>query len=237
MIVDTFNLTIWVYMCDKKRLLAKIVEFTSCAYCIDAPISALEEIVIEELTGKRLLLVLEDSDSKSQYLWSYVQRLLNVCAKGSALIVTSKSNEVANLVGGMQTYYLSPLSKEECFMIFKGHVLGGLDMSSYPELESIGWKVVEKSGGNPMCIKALSGLLCPSEIDLSETDMLVDSTLPALLRLCYDLLPAHLQHCFKFCSLFPKGHIFIKHHIIRLWISQGFVLPEEGNQPEDTGLH
>ncbi|RCV10322.1 hypothetical protein SETIT_2G103000v2 [Setaria italica] len=219
------------------RLLAKIVEFTSCAYCIDAPISALEEIVIEELTGKRLLLVLEDSDSKSQYLWSYVQRLLNVCAKGSALIVTSKSNEVANLVGGMQTYYLSPLSKEECFMIFKGHVLGGLDMSSYPELESIGWKVVEKSGGNPMCIKALSGLLCPSEIDLSETDMLVDSTLPALLRLCYDLLPAHLQHCFKFCSLFPKGHIFIKHHIIRLWISQGFRHPFLNFQDDEFVMH
>ncbi|CAN6171638.1 unnamed protein product [Urochloa humidicola] len=136
----------------------------------------------------------------------------------------------------MQTYYLSPVSKQDCFMIFKTHLLGSLDMNSYPQLESIGWEIVEKSGGNPMCVKALSGLLAHSEIGLSEIDMLVDGTTPAL-QLCYDLLPAHLKSCFKFCSLFPKNHIFIKHHIIRLWISQGFVFPEEGNQPEDTGLH
>ncbi|CAL5066073.1 unnamed protein product [Urochloa decumbens] len=236
MILDTFNLRIWVNMCDEKRLLCKIVEFTTCAYCTDAPIRVLEEIVIEELTGKRLLLVLDDFEKKSQYFWSYVQSLLNVCAKGSALIVTTKRNEVGNLVGAMQTCYLSSVSKEDSFKIFRGHVLGGLDMNNYPQLESIGWKVVEKSGGNPMCIKALSGLLCHSEIGLPEIDMLIDDTLPAL-RLCYDLLPAHLQRCFKFCSLFPKDHIFIKHHVIRLWISQGFVFPEEGNQPEDTGLH
>ncbi|OEL25710.1 Disease resistance protein RGA2 [Dichanthelium oligosanthes] len=236
MILDTFNLRIWVCMCDKKRLLCKIVEFTTGAYCTEAPIGVLEEIVIEELAGKRLLLVLHNSDSKSQYFWSYVRKLLNVCAKGSALIVTTKSNEVVNLVGAMQTHYLRPVSKEECFMIFKGHVLGGLDMNSYPQLESIGWKVVEKCGGNPTCIKALSGLLCHSELGMAEIDMLVDGTLPAL-RLCYDLLPSHLKQCLKFCSLFPKDYIFIKHHIVRLWISQGFVFPEEGNQPEDTGLH
>lgn len=236
MILDAFNLRIWVYMCDKKRLLEKIAEFTTCAYCSNAPTSVLEEIVMEELSGKRLLLVLDDSDIESHYFWGDVRKLLSVSAKGSALIVTTKSNNVAKLVGAMQTFYLSPISKEQCFMIFKGHVLGDLDMNSYPQLESIGWKVVYKSGGNPMCIKALTGWLCHSEIGLYEIDTLVGDTLPAL-RLCYDLLPAHLQNCFKFCSLFPKDHIFIKHRIIRLWISQGFVLPEEGNQPEDTGLH
>ncbi|CAL5076086.1 unnamed protein product [Urochloa decumbens] len=236
MILDTFNLRIWVNTCDEKRLLGKIVEFTTCAYCTDTPIRVLQEIVIEELTGKRFLLVLDDSDNKTQYFWSYVQRLLIFCAKGSAVIVTTKSNEVADLVRPMQTCYLSPVSKEECFMIFKEHVLGSLNKKSYPQLESIGWKVVEKSGGNPMCVKALSGLLSHSEIGLSEIDMLLDGTIPAL-RLCYDFLPAHLQRCIKFCSLFPKYHIFIKHHIIRLWISHGFVFPEEGNQPEDTALH
>ncbi|XP_025803328.1 putative disease resistance protein RGA3 isoform X2 [Panicum hallii] len=235
MILDAFNLRIWVYMCDKRGLLEKIAEFTTCAYCSNAPISVLEEIVMEELSGKRLLLVLDDSDVESHYFWGDVRKLLSVCAKGSALIVTTKSSDIAKLIGAMQTFYLSPVSKEECFMIFKEHALGGLDMNSYPQLESIGWKVVEKSGGNPLCIKALSGLLCHSELGY-EIYMFVHRTLPAL-RLCYDLLPSHLQQCFRFCSLFPKHHIFVKHHIIRLWISQGFVLPEEGNQPEDTGLH
>ncbi|OQU88839.1 hypothetical protein SORBI_3002G104400 [Sorghum bicolor] len=226
MIFDTFDLRIWLNMCDKKRLLGKIVELTTCASCSDASISVLEEIVIEELTSKRLLLVLDDSEIKSQYFWGYIRKLLNVCAKGSAVIVTTKSKEVANQIGAMQTFYLSPLSKEECFMIFKEHVLEDLAMNNYCQLESIGWKFVEKCGGNPMCIKVLSGLLCHSEIGLSEIDMIVDGILPAL-RLCYDLLPAHLQQCFKFCSLFPKDYIFVKHHIIRLWIAEGFVFCEE----------
>jgi Leucine-rich repeat (LRR) protein len=236
MVLDTFDLRIWLQMCGKKRLLGKIVELTTCASCGDASISVLEEIVIEELTSKRLLLVLDDSEIKSKYFWGYLRKLLNVCAKGSTVIVTTKSKEVANHIGAMQTFYLSPLSKEECFMIFKEHVLEDLVVNNYCRLESIGWKFVEKCGGNPMCIKALSGLLCHSEVGLSEIDMIGDGILPAL-RLCYDLLPAHLQQCFKFCSLFPKDYIFVKHHIIRLWIAEGFVFCEEGTKPEDTALH
>lgn len=236
MILDTFDLRIWLHMCDKKRLLGKIVELTTFASCGDASISVLEEIVIEELASKRLLLVLDDSEIKDQYFWGYLWKLLNVCAKGSAVIVTTKSMVDANQTGAMQTFYLSPLSKEECFMIFKEHVLEDLVVNNYCQLESIGWKFAEKCGGNPMCIKALSGLLCHSEVGLSEIDMIVDGILPAL-RLCYDLLPAHLQQCFKFCSLFPKDYIFVKHHIIRLWIAEGLVFCEEGTKPEDTALH
>ncbi|KAJ1288856.1 hypothetical protein BS78_02G120000 [Paspalum vaginatum] len=158
MVLDAFDLRMWAYMFDKKRLLGKILEFTTCAHCSDAPISVLEEIVIEELMNKRLLLVLEDSDMKSTHFWDYLQSLLNVCSKGSALIVTTTSKEAANLMGAMQTFYLDPLSKQECFMIFKEHVLEGLDMNNYCQLEKIGWKFVEKCGGNPMCIKALNML-------------------------------------------------------------------------------
>uniref|UniRef100_A0A0A9BT19 AP2/ERF domain-containing protein n=1 Tax=Arundo donax TaxID=35708 RepID=A0A0A9BT19_ARUDO len=237
MIFDAFDLRIWVYVCDNKKMLfGKIIEFTTCAYYHDAPLGILEEIVVEELTGKRFLLVLDDSGIESQYFWSDVRRILNVGAKGSALIVTTKSTEVASLVGAIQTCYLSCLSKRECFMIFKELVFGGLDINTYPQLGHVGWKIAEKCGGNPMCIKALSGLLCHSEFGLYEIGTLADGILPAL-RLCYDLLPAHLQKCFKFCSIFPKDYIFIKHHIVRLWISQGLVFPEDGSHPEDTGLH
>ena len=236
LILDTFDLRIWVPACDKKRLLEKIVEFTTFSYCCDSPMSVLKEILIEELTGKKFLLVLDDCDNESPQFWNELLKLFNVCSKGSAVITTTKNKEVANHVGATQTYYLSSLSKEDCFMIFRRHALGGLDMKSYPPLESVGWKVVEKCGGNALCIKSLTGLLCHSEIGLSQMDMLVDGILPAL-RLCYDLLPSHLQQCFKFCSLFPKDYHFIKHHIVRLWIAQGFVFPEEGCQPEETGLH
>uniref|UniRef100_A0A0D3GPI4 TF-B3 domain-containing protein n=1 Tax=Oryza barthii TaxID=65489 RepID=A0A0D3GPI4_9ORYZ len=160
MIIEGFHLRIWINMCDEKRLLEKIIEFTTCAYCYDAPSSILEETE---------------------------------------------------------------------------HAGCGLDINNYHELTKVGWKIVEKCGSNPLYIKALSGLLCHSETALSEIDSLAGGIVPAL-RLCYDLLPSHLKQCFKFCSLFPKDYVFVRHHIIQLWISQGFVYPEEGSQPEDTGL-
>lgn len=69
MIMDAFSLRIWVYMCDKQRLLEKIAELSTCAYCSNTPVSVLEEIVMEELRSKRLLFVLDDADTKIQYLW------------------------------------------------------------------------------------------------------------------------------------------------------------------------
>uniref|UniRef100_A0A0E0LJ93 TF-B3 domain-containing protein n=1 Tax=Oryza punctata TaxID=4537 RepID=A0A0E0LJ93_ORYPU len=235
MILEGFHLRIWINMCDKKRLLEKIIEFTTCAYCYDAPSSILEETVREELNGKRFLLVLNDADIEKQCFWTDVWKLANVGAAGSAFIVTTRSKEVASVFGAMETYDMNILSKEECFMVFQEHAGCGLDINNYHELTKVGWKIVEKCGSNPLCIKALSGLLCHSETALSEIDSLVGGIVPAL-RLCYDLLPSCLNQCFKFCSLFPKDYVFVKHHIIQLWISQGFVYPEEDSHLEDTGL-
>uniref|UniRef100_A0A0E0Q6J7 TF-B3 domain-containing protein n=1 Tax=Oryza rufipogon TaxID=4529 RepID=A0A0E0Q6J7_ORYRU len=234
-ILEGFHLRIWINMCDKKRLLEKIIEFTACAYCYDAPSSILEETVREELNGKRFLLVLNDADIENQCFWTDVWKVSNVGAAGSALIVTTRSKEVASLFGAMKPYYMNPLSKEECFMVFQEHADCGFDINNDHELTKVGWKIVEKCGGNLLCMKALSGLLWHSKTALSEIDSLVGGIVPAL-RLCYDLLPSHLKQCFKFCSLFPKDYVFVKHHIIQLWISQGFVYPEEDSQPEDTGL-
>ncbi|KAF8776320.1 hypothetical protein HU200_003639 [Digitaria exilis] len=219
-----------------KRLLGQIVEFTTCSYCYDSPLSVLEEIVIQELTGKKFLLVLDDCDNEIPHLWNDLRKIFNVCSKGSSVIITTKSKQVADLVGAMQICYLNSLSKEDCFMIFQEHVLGGLDINNYALLKNIGWKLVEKCGGNALCIKSLSGLLCHSEIGLDQMDMLVDGILPAL-RLCYDLLPSHLQQCFKFCSLFPKDYYFTKHQIVRLWIAQGFRSPFHNDKENKFVMH
>uniref|UniRef100_A0A0D9WXL6 TF-B3 domain-containing protein n=1 Tax=Leersia perrieri TaxID=77586 RepID=A0A0D9WXL6_9ORYZ len=232
-VLEGFHRRIWINMHDKKKLL-EITEFTTCAYFYDAPSSILEATVREELNGKRFLLVLDDVDIQNPCFWSDVWKLANVGAVGSTLIVTTRSKEVAKLFGAMQTYYLGSLSREECFMVFQKHAIGG-DIDNHPQLKEIGWKIVERGGGNPLCVKALSGLLCHSETSLSEIDSLVSGILPAL-RLCYDLLPSRLKQCFKFCSLFPKDYVYVRHHAVQLWISQGFIYPEEESQPEDTGL-
>ncbi|XP_052140376.1 putative disease resistance protein RGA1 [Oryza glaberrima] len=187
----------------------------------------------------------DDADIENRCFWSDLWKLANLGAVGSALIVTTRSKEVAKLFGAMQTYYLRSLPSEECFMVFQEHaIIGGFHINDYPQFTKFGWMIVEKCGGNPLCMKALSGLLCHSETGLFEISSLLfeinslgvgGGILPAL-RLCYDLLPSRLKQCIKFCSLFPRNYVFVKHHLVQLWISQGFINPEEDSQPEDTAL-
>lgn len=77
-------------MCDKRRLLEKILEFTTGTSCAEASRSILEETVRDELTGKKFLLVLDDADIEDECFWSEVYKILNV----DALMVTTKSGNV-----------------------------------------------------------------------------------------------------------------------------------------------
>lgn len=77
-------------MCDKRRLLEKILEFTTGTSYAEASRSILEETVRDELTGKKFLLVLDDADIEDECFWSEVYKILNV----GALMVTTKSGNV-----------------------------------------------------------------------------------------------------------------------------------------------
>ncbi|XBI61580.1 hypothetical protein VPH35_042353 [Triticum aestivum] len=62
-----------------------------------------------------------------------------------------------------------------------------------------------------------------------------DDIIPAL-KLSFTHLPFHLQRCFSYCALFPKGHMFDGMELVRIWISQGFV-PPGSKRMEETGYH
>ncbi|KAJ0987324.1 hypothetical protein J5N97_005680 [Dioscorea zingiberensis] len=50
--------------------------------------------------------------------------------------------------------------------------------------------------------------------------------MPAL-ALSYHHLPEHLQLCFVFCSMFPKGYEFNVNSVVSMWIAHGYVFEAE----------
>ncbi|KAJ4788175.1 Disease resistance protein (CC-NBS-LRR class) family [Rhynchospora pubera] len=106
-------------------------------------------------------------------------------------------------------------------------------------LKPIGKKIVEKLKGLPLAI-AVVGSRLTGEFDIGEwkrilKDDSLDNGIMEVLHRSYEHLPAHLQRCFAYCSLFPKDYYLKRDRLIYMWIAHGFVLSETGKKLEDVG--
>lgn len=209
-------------------------------------LSLLQGLLVDLLKGKRFLLVLDEVWSMEKAVWERLEGPLRFALRESRVIVTSRSAEVAKIVGCDHRLQLTLncLSDASCWLIFKSHAFDDWDPETCSKLTSIGEEIVKRCKGLPLAAKAIGGLLrsksCEEKwwevlhSDVWTNDELVNEILPAI-KLSYDHLPLHLKNCFAYCSLFPKGYIFDKEELIRLWMAQGFLQHHERLQPEDVG--
>ncbi|TVU14042.1 hypothetical protein EJB05_37487, partial [Eragrostis curvula] len=236
-LMDVFDRRIWIQMhdyLDISVLLRKIVEFSLNDHCSVTSLMYLQEMVEEEITDKKIVLFLDDADIEDQQFWNSALEVLNASARGSIVVMATKRATVASLTGvATHSYFLSPLSEENNLMLLQQYAPLGTDIRSNPDLVVIAKRLISRFGANPLNLKAIGGLLCHTDIISLQKDTFEGSVIP--LQLCHDVLPIHLKKCLAFCSLFPKGYIFDRHHIILLWISHGCVKPIEGCELEDVG--
>ncbi|KAF3322228.1 Disease resistance protein RGA2 [Carex littledalei] len=247
-VLDSFDARMFITMpekSDETRLIKKLIESVTSSPCPMTEADLLEELLIDELSGTKVFVVLDDAENENPCFWNRIVTILNHSTRGSVLLVTTKSKDVAEVIGAMQTYYLDPLSDYYCWKIFWQHIFTGLSTNANTDLVETGKQLVSKCQHNPLCIKVLAGLLVCSKnekswVEILKTDLwnmdgFDGDTLPTL-RVGYELLPNNLKKCLHYCSLFPKDYVFAKQQIVRMWMSQGFIIPVEGRQPEEVGL-
>ncbi|XP_078167850.1 disease resistance protein RGA2-like [Carex rostrata] len=247
-ILDYFDARMLITMpekSDETRLIKKLIESVTSSPCPMTEADLLEELLIDELSGTKVFVVLDDADNENPCFWNKIVTILNHSTRGSVLLVTTKSKDVAEVIGAMQTFNLDPLSDYYCWKIFWQHIFTGLNTNANTELVETGKQLVSKCQHNPLCIKVLAGLLVclkneKSWVEILKTDLwnmdgFDGDTLPTL-RVGYELMPNDLKKCLHYCSLFPKDYSFAKQQIVRMWMSQGFIISMEGRQPEEVGL-
>ncbi|KAH9750158.1 putative disease resistance protein [Citrus sinensis] len=208
-------------------------------------LNKLQEELKKQLLGKKFLLVLDDVWNWNYNDWVEFSLPFGASARGSKIIVTTRDEEVAKIMGTLPAYELKKLSDNDCLAVLAQHSLGTRDFSSHMSLEEIGKKIVTKCDGLPLAAQALGGLL-RGERDRGEWERVLSSKIwelqeegcriiPALAVSYYYLRPT-LKQCFAYCSLFPKDYEFEEEEIILLWSAVGFLdHGESGNPSEDLG--
>ncbi|CAN6558907.1 unnamed protein product [Malus baccata var. baccata] len=207
--------------------------------------NTLEIRLREQVRGKTFLFVLDDLWNESYDDWGRLRTLFTYGAKGSKVIVTTRSRLVASIVHNtISIHDLEKLSDDDCWLLLAKHAFRNENSSAHLDLEEVGKKIAHKCNGLPLASKTLGGLL-GCNLDYKEWNYIMDSNLWDLphtnsvlpsLRLSYHYLPTYLKRCFAYCSIFPKGYELEKENVILLWVAEGLIpQTESGNTLEEVG--
>ncbi|CAN6231291.1 unnamed protein product [Urochloa humidicola] len=246
-----FDMIIWTCVSDDfdvKRLTKEAIESSLGSETTANHLDSLQRIIACEVNKKRLLLILDDvwDDALNENgdCWKRFCAPFTNVLKGSMMLVTTRSQEVADQVGTTDPFPLKGLGYAVFWDFFKQCVFGIDSSDTDPDLERIGKAILPKLKGSPLGAKTLGRLLGMNrdtrhwnniltselwELRQNETDIL-----PAL-RLSYIYLPFHLKRCFSFCAVYPKDHEFEKASLAKIFVAEGFVEPQSSIPLQDIG--
>ncbi|KAJ0976403.1 hypothetical protein J5N97_018368 [Dioscorea zingiberensis] len=250
-----FDKKVWVFVSDhfdQFRITKEIAESLSIddatpKFPYDtASLDLLESKIKSCLKGiKRFLLVLDDVWSNE---WQRILDPLKFTEVESIKIIVTGRNPT--VLAGLETgdrILLGGLYGNDYRSFFINCVFGNENPDNYSStLQIIGEQIMKKVNGSPLAVKTVGRLLKRNlteehwkhvlDSDLWEIGSDANDIMPTL-ALSYHHLPEHLQMCFAFCSVLPKGYNIHKYELIGMWIAQGYILEDGTNSKtlEDIG--
>uniref|UniRef100_A0A804LB50 Uncharacterized protein n=1 Tax=Musa acuminata subsp. malaccensis TaxID=214687 RepID=A0A804LB50_MUSAM len=240
-----FEKRMWVYVSDKfdsKSLMRSIIESLSKKEFTLPDMDPMQRELVEQIRGRRFLLVLDDVWNEDYELWDRLRILLNNGAKGSKVVVTTRSRRVASVMNADDVHFLAGLSDDDCWLLFERRAFESGSSARNPSLVAIGKEIVRRCGGMPLAAKALGSMMRfkrevsqwvavrDNEIWRPSADVDDDQILPALM-LSYSHLPPRLKQCFAYCAMIPKGKTMRIETLAQLWVAGGLA------DLEDVGSH
>lgn len=250
-VVEHFELRMWVCVSDsfnEIRLTREILASVSNDAIGEATnLNKLQEELQKNLMSKKYLLVLDDvwnaenmDDWENRDRWRKLLAPLRHGARGSKILATTRLEMVVTMLGAVNPIYLKGLRDDDYWPLFKKHAFGCENPDNHPELLGIGTQIAERLNGSPLAAKVVGGML-NVELDVGKWKNVLksdiwDGIMPVL-RLSYQNLPARLQRCFAYCSIFPKDWKFEPDRLVYMWMAQGFIQPQSWNDAriEDIG--
>ncbi|XVE51987.1 hypothetical protein DITRI_Ditri02bG0083800 [Diplodiscus trichospermus] len=144
---------------DEMRIAKVILETLTGVACSLSELNTVLEKIHESIMGKSFVLVLDDVWTEDERKWQSLKYCLNNASQGSKILVTTRKENVAAIMGCTQEYHLGKLSEEECWSLFSHIAFSLRSDCERKSLADIGKKISDKCKGLPLAAKALGGLL------------------------------------------------------------------------------
>ncbi|XP_044508389.1 putative disease resistance protein RGA1 [Mangifera indica] len=232
---DYFKLKMWICVSDEfslKTLLIDIINSAIGQKYNHMSMDQLQTILRDIIRDKKYLLVLDDVWNENYELWCDLRNLLMERVSGSKIIVTTRSDRVAWIMGSVSTYKLKGLSLNQCLLVFVKYAFKEGQEKQHPNLIEIGKEIVKKCKSVPLEVRALGSLLYSLTfeqdwINVRDTEIWKldqkDNSILHALRISYNHLSPPLKQCFVFCSIFPKDFTFYNINLIKFWMANGLL--------------
>ncbi|KAK8273129.1 hypothetical protein V6Z12_D11G385000 [Gossypium hirsutum] len=164
MVKNHFELMMWVCVSDVfdvKIIVENIIKSaTGKALDQNLEMDQLQKQLREKIGGKKYLLVLDDIWNDEWEKWVSLKELLVGGAKGSRIIVTTRSLRVAKITSKCQPYVLNGLSDNDAWSLFKEIAFEQRSADSTDSgFVEIGKLILERCCGVPLVIRTIAGTL------------------------------------------------------------------------------
>ncbi|KAK3124022.1 hypothetical protein QOZ80_8AG0639410 [Eleusine coracana subsp. coracana] len=246
-----FELKLWCCVSENFEATAvvrSVIELATNGRCdLRDNIELLKGRLQEVIGRKRFLLILDDVWNEERHKWEEDLRPLlcsSIGGSGSMIVVTSRLQQVASIMGTLPSYELKILSEDDSWKLFSKKAFINKGLQEQTDLFSIGKRVVNKCKGLPLALKTMGGLMSSkqqveewkaiADCNISDTSRGRDEVMP-ILKLSYRHLSSEMKQCFAFCAIFPKDYEMEKDKLIQLWIANGFILEDGAIDLTDKG--
>ncbi|KAJ4745470.1 Disease resistance protein RGA2 [Rhynchospora pubera] len=251
-VADSFSIRAWVYVSeyfDAKKIMKEIVLSLGGGSNVNTIMDLynIEKKLIETIKNRRFFLVLDDLHDGIEFTWNGLLSVLGNGAPGSIVLVTTQSEHVAKTIGNMPNIITLHVLESKCFeQLLEYYALGELQNPSQWQycleeeeltaLKLIAKRIAAKLHGLPLVGEVIGKLLRTQlervhwENDLKsewwDDEHALKGIIPSL-GIGYMDLDPELKQCFAFCSIFPKNYVFDRNRLVQMWMSHGFIQPNE----------
>ncbi|KAJ3676605.1 hypothetical protein LUZ60_004017 [Juncus effusus] len=244
-----FKLLSWVWVSeiyDEVRLTKAIIESITSEPCFLSELDTLQTKLKEIVKNKMFLLVLDDIWNEDPIRWDTLKEPLLAGANGSRVVITTRNKNVASVMGPKLALHLNGLGIRDSWELFCRFAFEGKSVQGAPSsLVTIGRNIVKKSKGVPLVVRILGSLLSPETSEESWDDVLKSDLweldggkkfIFPVLKISYQRLPSPIKPCFAYCASFPKGYMFDRDDLVKVWDALGFIPSDQKNDSVATGI-
>lgn len=245
---DHFQIRAWAWVSevyDVTRTTKAIIESITREACGLTELEALQNKLQHIVSGKRFLIVLDDIWIINLLQWDELRQPLDHGGRGSCIVTTTRNQNVAQIMSRLPQVNLDGLNLAASWALFCHCIRQGCHSLKLSEtLETIGRGIVEKCSGVPLTIRVIGGLLSYETNEETWNEILTSDIwnltegknwVLDVLKVSYVHLPAEIKPCFLYCALFPRGHMFDKENIVRMWVAHGYLQATHSDRMESLG--